>query len=293
MKNFMDTALELRIKFENNEPLTEDEIKNFLEKSFLLKKLTSDFSDEPLFLVWRVIALSEIPHSNKLEYTQNIIRKILHKMGTAYGFILTGEADYLLPCYNAMLISALCKLGLPENEIVKNGISWIMEYQVFARNKVCNWRGTGIKKYGGCFKTVPCYIGLAKALKALINYNKYHRKNLIQNKIDIGIEYLLKHHLYKRLSNGEPITKHILDIAFPESYNLNIVELLDIVYSAGKINDERVNEAVDYLNSKRQKNGGWKTNYVYKSKGYVSFDARGQIGEWVTYLLEKILSKNK
>jgi hypothetical protein len=66
-------------------------------------------------------------------------------MGTDYGFTLTGEEDYLLPCYNAMVISVLCKLGLYENEIVKNGVNWIMNYQVFERNKVCDLHGTGIK----------------------------------------------------------------------------------------------------------------------------------------------------
>ena len=171
----MDKALELRVNFDNNVKLTENEIKNSLENSTLLKNLTDEFSDEPILLVWRVIALSEIPFSNKLEYTKNIIKKLLGKLGTNYGFTLTGDEDYLLPCYNAMIISALCKLGLYENEIVKNGINWIMEYQVFERNKVCTWRGTGIKKYGGCFKSVPCYIGTAKSLKALINFNKHYR----------------------------------------------------------------------------------------------------------------------
>ena len=126
-------------------------------------------------------------------------------------------------------------------------LNWIMEYQVFERNKVCAWRGTGIKKYSGCFKSVPCYIGIAKAL---ISFNRHYKNKLMQDKISIGIEYLLKHHLYKRLSNGEPITRHILDIAFPESYNLNIVELLSIISSSGKMEDERNNEAIEYINKK-------------------------------------------
>jgi hypothetical protein len=183
----MDKALELREKIDNNESLTEIEVKNFLENSFLIKDLIGEYYDEPLFLVWRVIALSEIPYSNKLEYTQNIIMKILEKMGTDYGFTLTGGEDYLLPCYNAMVISALCKLGLYENEIVKNGINWIMEYQIFERNKVCGWHGTGIKKYGGCFKAIPCYIGIGKSLKALMNYNKYHKVDLLTR------QYIFRH----------------------------------------------------------------------------------------------------
>jgi hypothetical protein len=89
------------------------------------------------------------------------------------------------------------------------------------------------------------------------------------------------------LSNGDQITRHILNIAFPESYNLNIVGLLDVIDSAGRMGDERVNEAVEYINGKWQKNNTWKINYIYKSKGFISFDERGKTGEWVTYLLNK------
>jgi len=44
-----------------------------------------------------------------------------------------------------------------------------------------------------------------------------------------------------------PITNHILDIIFPESYHLNIVELVRFASEANLLRDERTRSAVDFL----------------------------------------------
>jgi hypothetical protein len=79
--------------------------------------------------------------------------------------------------------------------------------------------------------------------------------------------------VFKRLSNGESIDKHILDIAFQASYQLNVVELLEIAHSTGHFKDARCMSAFDYINGKKHKDGYWKINYIYKADGYVSFDS--------------------
>lgn len=58
---------------------------------------------------------------------------------------------------------------------------------------------------------------------ALIEYQRASGCYDFVSKKEQGVEYILKHHLYKRLHTDQPITKHILDICFPESYHLNIV----------------------------------------------------------------------
>ena len=69
------------------------------------------------------------------------------------------------------------------------------------------WQGKGTLKYGGCLKSVPCYIGLVKSLKGLVAYS-HSIENAdveINQLINEGMTYVLKHKLFKRLSNGEPI----------------------------------------------------------------------------------------
>jgi len=235
--------------------------------------------------------LAEIQYARELDYTTQLVEYIQTHLATPYGFTLTGKETDLLPCYNAMLIEAFSKLGYGQLEVVQHAVEWIKEYQPFERNVHTNWIGKGVKKYGGCLKATPCFIGVVKVVKALIFYRKTvnnHDKE-VEALIEKGMDYIQTHELYKRLSDGQPINKHILNIAFPASYQLNVVELLEIAYLSGHIKDIWCKSAIDYIREKRTKDGYWKANYNYKADGYIFFDKRGKRGDWVTYLIEKYI----
>lgn len=287
----MDSALKLRIMHDENVDLTKDEINKLMQSSELLNHLTSEFIPKPLYAIWRIIALSEIPYTGQLPYTKKLVDYIESHLGTPYGFTLTGKGSDFVPCYNAMLITAFSKLGLTHSQTVQNGVKWIKQYQRFERNSPTLWKESGIKKYGGCLEKTPCFIGIAKSVQAAVYYDQavMGSDKEIKELISRGMDYLLMHELYKRLSNQEPITKHILDLAFPASYQLNIVELLEITQLTGHIKDNQCKSAIDFIKSKMHDKNFWKINYQYKADGYISFDKRGQKGEWITYLLNKLI----
>lgn len=285
----MDTALELRIACDNGSFVSTEQVENLLNSSDLVRGLIANFERKPLYAIWRIIALSEIPYAQTLKYTNQVIEYIEKHLSTPSGFTLTGKETDFVPCYNAMLIEAYSKLGNAKMQSVQNAIEWIKKYQPFERKAVSAWSGNGIKKYGGCLKATPCFLGIAKTVKALVAYDKAieHEDKEVLSMITKGMDYILKHELYKRLSNKEPINNHILDLAFPASYQLNVVELLELAYQTGSIKNENCKSAIDYINSKKSKDGYWKINYIYKADGYLSFDKRGQKAEWLTYLFDK------
>lgn len=290
----MGTALKLRIAFDTNEPITPQEVERLQADSNLLAKLTAVPLYKPLAAVWRLIALSEIPYTGHLEYTRRLVAWMLEQTATSQGFSVMGGASNLLPCYNAMLVYSLSRLGLAGCPEVAAGVGWILQYQPLARNHTSTWTGAGAKRYGGCLKSTPCYIGVAKAVKALQAYRAATQNTspLLAEKINSGVEYILQHQLYRRLADGEPITAHILDIAFPESYHLNLLELLQIIDGEDRLNDKRTAAAFDYLLSRKTKEAnGWKVNFIYKYQGYCSFDRRGCTGEWVSYLIDRFLTR--
>lgn len=284
----IDTALQLRMRNDSGENISEEEVIGLLSASDLTKKLTSDFIPKPLFAIWRIIALSEIPFAGHLPHTVQVLEYIEQHLSTPYGFTLTGKADDLLPCYNAMLIEAYCKLGFSDSNTVRSGIDWIKKYQRFERNTPTLWKGKGIKKYGGCLEKTPCYIGVAKTIKALLHYEKVTVKEdkEIARLIARGIDYLLQHQLYKRLSTGEPISKYILTLSFPPSYQLNIVELLEIMHLSHNIQHPACQDGISYVMNKMDEQGGWRIDYAYRANGYMTFDRKGRKGDWITYLLD-------
>ncbi len=285
----MDTALELRIAFDRGNIKNLEQGQNLLRDSDLVRNLTTSFERKPLCAIWRIIALSEIPYAYTMDYTNHVIKYIEKHLSTPSGFSLTGKEAGLLPCYNAMLIEAFSKLGRAETPTVQNAVEWIKKFQPFERNTAALWPGIGVKKYGGCLRATPCFIGVAKSIKALVAYDEAtgHQDIQIASLILKGMDYILKHELYKRLSNGEPINNHILDLAFPASYQLNVVELLDLAYTTGNMKHAACQSALDFVKSKKTKDGYWKINYVYKSEGYVAFDQRGKKADWLTYLLDR------
>ncbi|MDR1539388.1 MAG: hypothetical protein LBU32_15595 [Clostridiales bacterium] len=286
----MDTALQLRIVADNGDALTKKEISHLLRDSELVLRLTSEFQPKPLYAIWRIVALAEIPHSYTLDYTKGVVEYIERHLATESGFTLTGKAADLLPCYNAMLLEAYSKLGISRLDSARNSLKWILGFQPFERGIPSVWTGRGVQKYGGCLKRTPCFLGIAKSVKALAYYAEsigWGDSN-VNALIEKGLEYVLTHRLYKRLSNGEPINAHMLDISFPASYQLNVVELLDLARLTSKLADERCSDALQYVRSKRLSSGAWKNDYSYKADGYLTFDRRGKEGEWISYVLGRI-----
>lgn len=63
----------------------------------------------------------------------------------------------------------------------------------------------------------PCYIGIGKAVRALITYAEFveHSDEKVESLIKDGTHYMLRHNMYQRLRNQAPISTHITDIMFP------------------------------------------------------------------------------
>lgn len=286
----IDIALQMQVSIDNGKLIPDEQILDVLKQSKLVKALTSDFPEKPLSVVWRLICISEIPFGHLLEYTQKLIGHVYETMATSFGFSLSGDEKNFLPCYNAMIATALCRLERAGDDQVRNALDWINENQPMERNRNVNLHGFRFDRFGGCYNNIPCYIGLAKSVIALQNYKKMTNDSRYDVRLQMGTEYILKHKLYKRLNKDIPITRHILDISFPESYHLNAVELIRFVHSAGLFKDSRTKDLIDFLKSKQTKDGHWKINFRYKAEGYTVFDKGWNSNEWVTYIISKSLS---
>lgn len=282
----MDTALTIRIAFEEKNTLDKEVISQLLHSSKLVNRLTKDFVNNPLFVVFRMMGLSEVPYAESLSYTQKMIDYANQKLATGQGFSCLGGVEEIVPCYNAMLFEAYCRLGLGESKEAQDALNWIKQFQLFKRNQTTTWQHMGICKHGGCLGKTPCYIGIGKTVRALITYSEFvnHEDHEIENLINEGTDYMLMHKMFQRLSKPEPISKHITDITFPQSYFLS---LSDLVYIAGKrklMNDENYNSMKLLLKEKEVEENKWKIEYNYGYKGYVAFETRHKASEWISTL---------
>lgn len=279
----IDTALKLRLTAEH-ESVQREQALTLLEKSTLVEKLTTPVQLNLLGKIFRLVGLAEIPFAAELPYTRELIASINKEIATPEGFSYLRNVEGIVPCYNAMLLEAYARLGLVNSIEAQNALNWIKKYQVFERNQVTNWPHGGICKHGGCMKATPCYIGIGKTIRALITYQEFSGQSdsEVDAFIQAGLDYMLKHQMFKRLSKDVPISPHITDIMFPQNYALS---LTDLIYIVGKTKTaSRAPEMMALLDKKKTKNEAWKIDYIYKYQGYVPFETRRKESEWVTQL---------
>ncbi len=289
----IDTALLLRHKAENKEPMTDQEKETLLAQSKVMQKLTVDYEENAFFNLFRLVCLSEIPFAERLTYTQNRMAYISNHLSFPEGFSYTGNANDIVPCYNAMLLEAFTRLGKATSQEAQNALNWIKQYQVFERNQTTLWKQDGICKHGGCMKATPCYIGIGKTVRALITYAEFtnHLDKTVDALIEKGTEYMLRHNMYQRLSNHAPISPHITDIMFPQAYMLS---LTDLVYIAGKANlweDTRTEALKELIIQRACNQNQWKIDYIYNQRGYKAFDTKRKASEWIMYIFRSCLAE--
>ena len=284
----MDSALVLRMKVDQNKEISDPF--DYLDHSDIIKNYAKMTKLKPLGKIFALIGLAEIPYAEKLPITQELLAFVNQNLSTSEGFSFTGKLEEIVPCYNAILFEAYCRLGLGKSSEAQNALQWIKQYQVFDRQQKTTWPHKGICKFGGCMMRVPCYIGIGKTMRALLTYQEKvdPHDEKVNALIEQGVDYMLQHNLYQRLSIGQPISPHITESMFPQSYVLSLTDLMYIIEKSQYTTDPRAHNLLQLIHQKKTKTGGWKIDYIYKYAGYLPFENRRKDSEWITYLYSPI-----
>lgn len=111
-----------------------------------------------------------------------------------------------------------------------------------------------------------------------------------------GQEYLLDRHLFRRRSTGEAITQDRkggsdwTQFAFPTWWHYDILRGLDYLRAAGVNPDERVDDAIGLVASKRDAGGRWLLDVQYPGTMLVELDEGvGRPSRWITLRALRVL----
>lgn len=292
-----DPALILKKEFEQGTNVDIKKAKKLLNESELISRLLTDPKQKPNTFVglraheWRLLELAEIPYTYTLEKVQDWLNMLIEKTFIKEGFSLTGDKDGLLSCHNAMITTILMKMNYDDKDIIDVGINWILKYQSVNRGEECEWTGKNLFTiYGGCMKKTPCFYGVVKSMITLTEYKKrFEVSKEINDKLSQGLEYILDHNVYKKLSIGEPIEPSIIINFYPYTYKTNVIEILSLLKANGLVGDERCNDAIDILRQKRRNDGYWQADTSYMKTAWVDFDKPQKPGQWISYVINNLL----
>ena len=292
-----DSALTLKKKYEKGNKIDNKEAKMMLDQSKLIERLLIDPKQKPTTFgglrayEWRLLELSEIPFTQNLEKTQKWLSLLIDKSFTPEGFSLTGDKDGLLACHNAMITTILIRMDYKDKDKIDIGIKWILDYQNIEKDKECKWQGKDLHiRFGGCMKKTPCFYGVVKSMITLTEYKKkYGGYEKLNNKLDQGLEYILKHKVFKKLSSDQPIEPSIILNFYPYTYKSNIIEILSLLKANELLDDERCNEALSILKQKQGKDGLWQVDASYMKSAWVDFDIPKKTGLWISHIIGRLV----
>lgn len=109
-----------------------------------------------------------------------------------------------------------------------------------------------------------------------------------------GEEYLLRRHLFRRLSTGEPANDKYLTLLHPNRWHYDVLRGLDYFRAASALTgappDPRLEEAIEHVRRRRSADGTWPLDH--SPAGRVWFDVDdgpGQPSRWLTLRALRVL----
>ncbi len=248
--------------------------------------------------VWQIIILAELGADGRDDGIRKACEFILENSQDreSNGFSMwastrTGEGRFggVIPCLTGNLVYSLIKLGYLKDERVQNSINWITTYQRFDDGIKDTPKDWPYEKWVICWGKHSCHMGVVKALKALAEIPISQRNKEVKNTIEEGVEYLLKHHIYKRSHDLSRVSKPgWLRFGFPLMYQTDVLEILGILTRLG-YHDERMQEAIDLLISKQDDQGKWKLESTFNGRFQTNIEQKGKPSKWITLNALRVL----
>ena len=105
-----------------------------------------------------------------------------------------------------------------------------------------------------------------------------------------GQEYLLERRMLRRLSTGEVINPAWMQFSYPTLWHYDVLRGLDYLRAAGAAPDQRVAEAIDLVESKRDADGRWPLENPHPGQLHFEMDeGEGRPSRWNTLRAMRVL----
>lgn len=191
----------------------------------------------------------------------------------------------VLSCLTGNVVAALLRLGYGDDPRVWRAIDWLASVQNADGGWLCPYWKAHIRDRHGCFYGTIC------PLEAFAEIPENRRTPAVQGAAARGAEFLLMHRLYKADHHDfRVISEGFLTLSFPWFYGgSNILRSLWILTKLG-ICDERMDDALAVLRSKRAPEGTWLLENSPSGRMQADLEKKGQPSKWVTLMALQALS---
>jgi hypothetical protein len=259
----------------------------------------SFYHDKYKGTVWQLLLLAEMcadPEDERIIKACNFILDASQD-SKEFGFSVHyssvekgGRQSEVIPCLTGNMVFSLIKLGFLADERVQKAIDWICRYQRCDDGVSFAPAQGPYGRFESCWGKHTCFMGVAKALKALSAIPVEERSDAVEHKIQELVEFLLIHHIYHRSHDLERVSRPgWLKFGFPLMYQTDVLELLEMLTELG-CRDERMQDAVQLVRSKQQADNRWTLENTFNGRMLHQVEVKGAPSKWITFRAVNALS---
>lgn len=182
-------------------------------------------------------------------------------------------------CIVGRMLAVLVQFGYRrQDQRIAGAVRWLLSRQL--PDGGWNCRSTPHPRHSSIYSTHMALWGLSRI-------NPTQRTAEVRDAIAHGIDFMLRHRLFKSHRSGQVIKEGWLRLHFPPIH-YDILNGLRLMSDLGVNSDERLIDALDVVQSKMQQDGHWLTDYVpsgYPEKAgqpSIKFERKGDPSRWIT-----------
>ena len=220
----------------------------------------------------------DVPNHNEQYIASSKV--LLDKLWFNNGMVRKNRMQDL--CVAAMVGSIACHARIQDEKI----------------EQIASYIATHVQSDGGfnCSWPVSDKSSIHTTLTVLIFINDYKRNGytesstLLEPLVRDAREYLLERRLFKGLRSNMPILKSSLNIPYPNRYKYDVLKALEYFADCECEYDKRMQDAIDILKSKMNKDGSWPNTNQIQGRTFFKIEENLKRSQINTYRALRVLS---
>ena len=234
---------------------------------------------------YTILDLKNLSISNQQKDIKYIINKILHeKIGPDGGINAARTLRKSDVCINGMFLNYATYFGANENDL-KSIVDFILSQKMADGGFNCHSNTIGAS-HSSLHTTLSVIEGILEYTK---NNYSYRQKEL-QKAEKESREFILEHKLFKSDKTGKIIDKKMLSLSYPSRWRYDILRVMDYFQLAKVDYDDRMNDAIEILLKKRNKENTWNLQANHKGQIHFEMEKVGKPSKWNTLRILRVLN---
>jgi hypothetical protein len=186
-------------------------------------------------------------------------------------------------CVNGMFLNYACYFGEPQAEL-SSVVDFVLDQRMGDGGFNCR-KNRSHARHSSLHSTLSVLEGIHGYSRSGYRY----RLQELERAAASAREFILMHRFFKSDRTGAIINADFLKLSFPPRWKYNILRALDHFRAAGCPRDDRMEDALLALHSKRRVDGRWPLQAAHPGDVHFAMERPGGPSRWNTLLALRVL----